>query len=870
MASHERFHLKDLEQLAAKAAELGVELPVDADVSILGDSVAIGDRSMPNRFVVQPMEGFDSDDAGTPGSLSLRRYERYARGGSGLIWFEATAVMNEARSNPRQLWLHEGNVAGYRTLVEHTKRAAREANGHEPLMVIQLTHSGRYSKPTGVPAPIIAHRSPVLDPKHNLPDDYPVVTDEYLDRLQDTYVAAAKLAAKAGFDGIDIKACHRYLVSELLASHTREGRYGGSFENRTRLLRETLARVKEQVPEVFICTRMNAYDAIDYPYGFGVSRDDHRVPDLAEPIELVRLLGELGVPILNISIGNPYFNPHYGRPYDWPIKGVDVPEDHPLQGVARFIGITGQIQQSRPDLPVIASGYTWLRHLMPHVASGVIRKGWATLIGQGRGAFAYPDSVNDILQTGKMDPNKSCVTCSACTQIMRDGGMTGCVVRDSDIYGEQYRESRRLAPDRLRLEADRCRDCETPTCVNGCPAGINIPGFVRAYAMGDLKRSYEILRHSNVLPEMCASVCPVSEQCQGHCIEETFEKNPIPIGDIQRVVSEQARYNGWVGASVPTTGTGCRAAVIGGGPAGLACAIKLLEAGHHVTIIDARPQLGGTPDGMIPAARYPTAQAEIQAILAPARQAGRVELRLGQALGREVELAEIRREFDAVFIGIGLGRSLSLGEADGVVDATDFLQAAKVESPAALPTKVCVLGAGNTAMDAAVTAKRLGADDVFVLYRRSFSEMPAWSEERDNALMAGVNFLILTQPVGYETDAAGKLCGVRVARTQLGEPDESGRRRPVVMPDSESVVECGLAIEAMGQQISASLREALSDLRFSDKGLVEVLDGSGRTSVDGVYAGGDIVNGGTTAVQAIAEGMRAAEAIDRMLATAVK
>jgi 2,4-dienoyl-CoA reductase (NADPH2) len=257
-SKHQRFHLKDLDQLRAEIERLGLEMPIDEDVSVLATPLTIAGKRMPNRFSVQPMEGFDAHPDGAPGELSFRRYRRYASGGFGLIWFEATAVMEEARSNPGQLWLHAENVGAFRELVESTRQAAQERFGRDVILIVQLTHSGRYSKPTGRPRPLIAHRSPILDPQHNLPEDYPVVTDDYLDRLQDTYVEAARLAAEAGFDGVDVKSCHRYLVSELLASSTREGKYGGSFENRTRPLRESLARIKDEVPGVFITTRLNA------------------------------------------------------------------------------------------------------------------------------------------------------------------------------------------------------------------------------------------------------------------------------------------------------------------------------------------------------------------------------------------------------------------------------------------------------------------------------------------------------------------------------------------------------------------------------------------------------------------------------------
>ncbi len=452
MSKHKRFHLRDLNLLRAELAHLGLSLPIEEDVSVLGRQVSVGRRVLPNCFLVQPMEGFDSTAEGAPGELSFRRYRRYAAGGSALIWFEATAILHEARSNARQFWLNPQSADAFARLVEATRRTARDAFGHELLLILQLTHSGRYSKPGGLPRPIIAHHSEPLDPKHNLPGDYPLVTDEYLDRLQDAYVEAARLAARAGFDGVDVKSCHRYLVSELLASHTRPGKYGGSLENRTRLLREVMGRIHGEVPGLFVTTRLNVYDAIAYPYGFGVDRHDYRKPDLAEPLALIGQLRELAMPLVNVSLGNPYFNPHYGRPYDRPIAGAELPDEHPLAGVERFIQITRQVQQAFADLPVVGGGYGWLRHLMPHVAAGVLKARWATLIGQGRGAFAYPDSVKDILTTGRMDPKKTCVTCSGCTQIMRDGGMTGCVVRDSAIYAPQYKLGRRFALDHLQAE----------------------------------------------------------------------------------------------------------------------------------------------------------------------------------------------------------------------------------------------------------------------------------------------------------------------------------------------------------------------------------------------------------------------------------
>ncbi len=865
MSAHVRFRIVDLDQLRAEIARLGLDLPVDTDLRVLGECVRVGRFELPNRFAVHPMEGFDAGDDGAPGPLAFRRYRRYAAGGAGLIWFEATAVLREARSNPGQFWLHEGSVETFARLVAETRRAAAESWGREPLLILQLTHSGRYSKPAGLPRPLIAHRSPILDPLHRLPADYPVVSDDYLDALQETFVAAARLAAQAGFDGIDVKACHRYLVSELLASFTRPGRYGGSFENRTRLLRETVARIQTRVPGLLVTTRMNAFDAISYPYGWGVAKDDAGTPDLADPLALVCELRKTGLPLLNVTIGNPYFNPHYGRPYDFPVAGMKSPAEHPLEGMARMLGIAATIQRAQPGLPVVSTGYAWVRHFMPYIAAGVVRRGWATLVGQGRGSFAYPDAVRDILEKGEMVPEKCCVSCSGCTQIMRDGAKTGCVVRDSEIYGPQYRLGRRYAMDRLLEEARRCRDCDHASCTRGCAARIDIPAFIKAFADGDIAGSYAILKAGNVLPEMCGTVCPACEQCQGQCIERVFCERPVPIQDIQLVVARTARLQGITAVKMPDQPSGRRVGIMGGGPAGLACAIKALEAGHTVVLHEAGRRLGGIPDTTIPEPRYGDSEAEVNAILAPALAAGRLAVCLGSRLGHGLDLAALRREYDAVFLAVGLSDSTSLGHGQGVEGALDFLRAVKSGTRTGVPERVAVLGGGNTAMDAATTARRLGARDVYLVYRRSFAELPAWSAERNQALDAGVHFLILTQPFGYDRDTEGRLKGLLIARTQLGEPDASGRRRPAKVAGTESLLPVDLVVEAIGQQLSEAVRAALDGIEITPAGRVAVKPGSQATSVSGVYAGGDLVNGGATAVEGIVEGMRAADEINRFL-----
>ncbi len=434
--------LKTYDELHAELARLNLSLPLSDDLSVLAQPLKFSSKTgrkreftLPNRFVVQPMEGFDSGPNGEPTELGFRRYERFAAGGAGLIWFEATAVQFDARSNSQQFWLHEKSADRFAALEEKTRSVAQKEFGHEIVTVLQLTHSGRYSKPTrGVPAPVISQHSGVLDAAHKIPADHALITDDELDRLQDAYVAAAKLAAKCGFDGVDIKSCHGYLLNELLGSHTREGKYGGSFENRTRFLRETMARVRDEVPSVFITSRLSAFDAVKYPWGFGVAQDDYRTWDLAEPKLLVAQLKEWGVPLVDITIGNPYFNPHFNRPYAKPIRGGVAYDEHPLIGVARFVEIVREMQAAQPDLPMAGAGTAWLRHLVPQLAAGIVKTGSAMLFGQGRCSFAYPNAPRDILANGEMDPKQACMACSGCTELMRNESSTGCVIRDREFY----------------------------------------------------------------------------------------------------------------------------------------------------------------------------------------------------------------------------------------------------------------------------------------------------------------------------------------------------------------------------------------------------------------------------------------------------
>lgn len=424
------------EEFLSQNKELKTNLPFSENTEILKKSLFIGSKEIPNRLACQAMEGCDGNSDGTPGELTLRRYDRFSRGGAGLIWYEATAVLPEGRANPRQLYINEKNLDAFARQVEAIKETAIKANGAEPLVIMQATHSGRYSKPQGVPAPLIAYNNPIFEKDSPITEDR-IVTDEYIDRVKEALINSAALAEKAGFDGVDIKACHRYLNCELLSAYERKGRYGGDFYNRTRLLRESILGALEITDKNFIVTsRMNVYDGFPYPYGFGVKAGEGINIDLTEPIELIKLLHSYGVELLNITMGNPYFNPHVNRPF---AKGGYVHVEHPLEGVARMLGGISEIKHEVPEMKIISSAMSYLGVAAPFVAAGYIEQGGFDIAGFGRTIFAYPDFANDIIKNGSMDKNKICICCSKCTEIMRTpGGTPGCVIRDRDVYAPIY------------------------------------------------------------------------------------------------------------------------------------------------------------------------------------------------------------------------------------------------------------------------------------------------------------------------------------------------------------------------------------------------------------------------------------------------
>ena len=418
--------------------ESGTSFPYSEDISCLSKGIEIAGKKINNRIVYQAMEGCDGTYDGAPDELTYRRYLRFARGGAGIIWFEATAVLNEGRANPRQIFLSEKTEDELKKIVNDIKEAGIKENGFEPVVIVQLTHSGRYSKPEGTPAPLIAYNNPIFE-KDNPIDKSRIVTDDYLDTLCEKLINGAAWSKKLGFDGADIKSCHRYLLSELLSAYNREGKYGGSFENRTRLLTTAVKESKILTGKDFIITsRLNVYDGFEYPYGFAVKEGEGITPDFTESKMLVKQLVANGIDMIDMTMGNPYFNPHVNRPYS---QGGYIPPEHPMQGVERMLNGISEIAAEIKGTPVISSGISFLGAASANVCAGYINEGKFDFAGYGRETLAYPSCANAITSGENLDPKKLCICCSKCTEIMRKpGGTPGCVIRDGEVYMPIYKK----------------------------------------------------------------------------------------------------------------------------------------------------------------------------------------------------------------------------------------------------------------------------------------------------------------------------------------------------------------------------------------------------------------------------------------------
>ncbi len=391
--------------------------------AMMEKSLRIQDLLIPNRVVLQPMEGCDCNSDGSPGELTAAKYRRAAESGAGLVWMEACAVCPEGRTNPRQMMLTEDNLPAFKALVEEMRGTAEKSCGIRPALILQLTHSGRQSI-----TPMIAYRHPLYEARRPAGDEH-IVTDEYLDTLPARYAKAAELAVEAGFDGVDVKSCHGYLFQELLSAYHREGRYGGSFENRTRLYLDCIKAVKAAIPaHILLTTRLSVSDMVPYPYGFGTTSEGEL--DLTEPDLLLSRLVDEGIRVLNVTVGNPYYNPHVNRPYR---KGGYTPPESPAEGLARFETIEKHIKDKFPALTVVGSGLSYYRDDLMVQAERQLTEGVCDLVGFGRMWLAYPTFYRDHT-AGRFFQKKTCLACSKCTELMRAGRVSGCAV-----YNEYYR-----------------------------------------------------------------------------------------------------------------------------------------------------------------------------------------------------------------------------------------------------------------------------------------------------------------------------------------------------------------------------------------------------------------------------------------------
>jgi NADPH2 dehydrogenase len=462
------FKYKSLNDLRAEFTRLNLDLSAQFDLSPLFQPITIGNITLSNRLCIQPMEGCDGTNEGYPGELTQRRYQRFGAGGAKLIWGEAAAVLPEARANPKQLIADRKRIAELARLVEITRSAHRQAFGsdNDLLLGLQLTHSGRYS----FQQPLLGCPDPLLDARLKPGASFRLLSDDDLRRFEDAFIASAHVVFKAGFQFVDIKQCHRYLLNELLSARSRPGPYGGCYENRTRLARNIIQRIRHQLPDLMIASRLNIFDGIpfhkhDHNVGrpdicslplqnhWGTNPDRPDQADLTEPLRWVAEMKELGVCIVNLTMGNPYASPHYLRPFEYPPPdGYQTPE-HPLLGVHRHLSLAAQIQQNQPHLPCVGSGYSWLQEHLFHVGASQIQQGKISLVGVGRGSLAQPDFAKQLMDHGKLDRKRVCRTFSYCTALMRskhnaEGQFaTGCPPFDKKVYGPIWKEAQGNVPE---------------------------------------------------------------------------------------------------------------------------------------------------------------------------------------------------------------------------------------------------------------------------------------------------------------------------------------------------------------------------------------------------------------------------------------
>jgi len=449
--------IKKLSDFRSYLDLIGVSLPFDEEVKSGADSplarpFAVEDRVIGNRFAILPLEGWDSTDDGKPTELTRRRWQRFGLSGAKLIFGgEAVAVREDAKGSSSQLMISEENVGEIARLRELLVKTHEQhfSTSQDLLVGIQLTHSGRVYRPHDMKKrqPVILYHHPILDQRFGVTADTPVLTDDEIAILINDFIKAAKRSHQAGFDFVDIKHCHGYLGHEFLSAVERPGRYGGSFENRTRFLREIVAGIKAEAPGLGIAVRFSAFDFIPfqrgedgrgepsefggkrYPYAFGGDGTGLGI-DLAEPVAFLNLLLKLGIKLVCVSASAGY-NSHLLRPSLTPSVGGYRPPEDPLAGVARLINVTAELKRKCPGLVYVGSGYSYLQQWLPNVAQSVIQSGLADFVGIGRMALCYPEMVADILGGRMLKRKLMCRTCEDCMSAPRLGLVSGCYALDN-------------------------------------------------------------------------------------------------------------------------------------------------------------------------------------------------------------------------------------------------------------------------------------------------------------------------------------------------------------------------------------------------------------------------------------------------------
>jgi 2,4-dienoyl-CoA reductase-like NADH-dependent reductase (Old Yellow Enzyme family) len=463
----------------AYLASHGIEMPCDDIVaggpqSPLGAPLDFEGMTIAHRIGINPMEGWDGELDGRPSENTKRRWRRFGLSGGKLIWGgEAVAVRPDGRANPHQLVLTDETQADIADLRDILIEAHKEAMGDDGGLVIglQLTHSGRFCKPHDhrrFEAQIL-YNHPILDRKFGYPADRPPMSDDEIKRLVDDFVRASKQVQACGYDFVDLKACHGYIGHEFLSAHTRPGPYGGSLENRTRFLREVVEGVRAEAPGLRIGVRFSAVDLVPfkpdpalstpgalgpgvpedvsgllpYRYAFGADERNPVAYDLAEPKAFMQILRGLGIRLVNITVGSPYYNPHIQRPALYPPSDGYSPPEEPLLGVMRQLEVTRELKAAFPDFLVMGTGYTYLQEFLPNVAQAVVREGWVDVVGLGRMVLAYPELPLDVLAGRGVQKKRLCRTFSDCTTAPRNGLVSGCYPLDA--HYKKSEQARALA-----------------------------------------------------------------------------------------------------------------------------------------------------------------------------------------------------------------------------------------------------------------------------------------------------------------------------------------------------------------------------------------------------------------------------------------